>query len=527
MAHKSINVPKTPNKDKECNVSKEVIEAIRKSANKFLILDQCEDEVLERITVEEKSIVDKYEIKVEDINWTGLHFTWIQSRLDPGNEILKKIDRVLGTSIFDKFISINDAEWMIRLVSNEEIKRAMFDMDNNKAPILDGFSSKFYKQSWEFIGKDVCDVVKEFFNKGKMLREINATSISLILKMETPIKVSDFRPIAFLCHDDVKSVKVVRDALNNFCSMSGLRPNIGSPNNLKIVSWNVRGMCNSKKQTEIRSLNVNDHSASLSCKTVDMLDFQECLKEIEVEDINWIGLHFTWIQSRLDPGNGILKKIDRVLGTSIFDKFISVNDAEWMIRLVSNEEIKRDMFDMDNNRAPIPDGFSSKFYKQSWEFIGKDVCDVVKEFFNKGKMLREINATSISLILKMETPIKVSDFRPIACYNSSTIKVVRDALNNFCSMSGLRPNIGKSTVFFRNLKDHVKKKFLSNKESLWVKWINEIRLKGQSIWKVGIDPNTSASWKQILSLRDKIKSHIVKKIRDGKTSFTCEAVAAE
>ncbi|GKB41518.1 hypothetical protein Tco_0886460 [Tanacetum coccineum] len=97
-----------------------------------------------------------------------------------------------------------------------------------------------------------------------------------------------------------------------------------------------------------------------------------------------------------------------------FDKFVSKNDAEWMIRPVSTEEIKRAMFNINDNRAPEPDGFSSKFYKQSWEFIRKDVCDNVQEFFNKGKMLGEINATSISLILKMETPIKVSDFRPIA-----------------------------------------------------------------------------------------------------------------
>ncbi|GJR86258.1 hypothetical protein Tco_1145333 [Tanacetum coccineum] len=37
------------------------------------------------------------------------------------------------------------------------------------------------------------------------------------------------------------------------------------------------------------SLNVSDHSEGGACKTNDMLEFQECLKEIEVEDINWIG----------------------------------------------------------------------------------------------------------------------------------------------------------------------------------------------------------------------------------------------
>ncbi|GJW57089.1 RNA-directed DNA polymerase, eukaryota, reverse transcriptase zinc-binding domain protein [Tanacetum coccineum] len=56
-----------------------------------------------------------------------------------------------------------------------------------------------------------------------------------------------------------------------------------------------------------------------------------------------------------------------------------------------------------------------------------------------------------------------------------------------------------------------------NKES----WINEIRLKGKSKWSIDIDPNTSAGWKQILYLRDKIKHHIINKIGDGKTNFMC------
>lgn len=48
------------------------------------------------------------------------------------------------------------------------------------------------------------------------------------------------------------------------------------------------------------SLNVGDHSAGGSCKTADMVDFQECIEAIEVEDLNYTGCHFTWFQSRLN-----------------------------------------------------------------------------------------------------------------------------------------------------------------------------------------------------------------------------------
>ncbi|GKB48373.1 RNA-directed DNA polymerase, eukaryota, reverse transcriptase zinc-binding domain protein [Tanacetum coccineum] len=88
-----------------------------------------------------------------------------------------------------------------------------------------------------------------------------------------------------------------------------------------------------------------------------------------------------------------------------------------MIRQVTNEEINQAMFDTDDNKASGPDRFSTRFYKQSWEVIGKDVCPAVKEFFSKGKILGEINATIIALIQNMATPIKVFDFRLIACCN--------------------------------------------------------------------------------------------------------------
>ena len=59
----------------------------------------------------------------------------------------------------------------------------------------------------------------------------------------------------------------------------------------------------------------------------------------------------------------------------------------------------------------------------------------------------------------------------------------------------------------------------SNKESLWVKWINVIRLKGKSIWEVKSVADASCGWKQMLSLRSKIRDHVFKKIGNGMDTF--------
>ncbi|GJW69938.1 RNA-directed DNA polymerase, eukaryota, reverse transcriptase zinc-binding domain protein [Tanacetum coccineum] len=56
---------------------------------------------------------------------------------------------------------------------------------------------------------------------------------------------------------------------------------------------------------------------------------------------------------------------------------------------------------------------------------------------------------------------------------------------------------------------------IAKKDTLWVKWVNSENLKGKSIWVVTAKANSSAGWKEILTLRDKVRKHILWKIGDG------------
>lgn len=106
-----------------------------------------------------------------------------------------------------------------------------------------------------------------------------------------------------------------------------------------------------------------------------------------------------------------------LLDYSIFDNRLSVEEALDMVRPITRDEIKRAVFSIDEDRAPGPDGYSSKFFKASWEVIGEEVTAAISEFFMSGKLLQELNHTLISLIPKKEAPSNVSEFRPIACCN--------------------------------------------------------------------------------------------------------------
>ncbi|GKE91526.1 hypothetical protein Tco_1572621 [Tanacetum coccineum] len=85
---------------------------------------------------------------------------------------------------------------------------------------------------------------------------------------------------------------------------------------------------------------------------------------------------------------------------------LTKEEALEMVTDLDDKEIKEAMFDIGENRAPGPDGFTSAFFKQSWHIIGKDVTQAIKEFFRTGKMLGEINATLITLIPKIPHPNK-------------------------------------------------------------------------------------------------------------------------
>nr|XP_016433942.1 PREDICTED: uncharacterized protein LOC107760411 [Nicotiana tabacum] len=86
-------------------------------------------------------------------------------------------------------------------------------------------------------------------------------------------------------------------------------------------------------------------------------------------------------------------------------------------REFTEEEVKETMFSIGKNKSPVPDEYGSGLYKATWSIVGKDVIEVVLEFFHNGKMIRQINATNIALIPKSDHPKSASQYRPIACCN--------------------------------------------------------------------------------------------------------------
>ncbi|WZZ89708.1 hypothetical protein YC2023_118287 [Brassica napus] len=88
--------------------------------------------------------------------------------------------------------------------------------------------------------------------------------------------------------------------------------------------------------------------------------------------------------------------------------------ADQLSSIPSEEEIKTTLFAMPKNKAPGPDGYSAEFFWETWEIVGADVIGTVREFFTAGRLLRQFNTTTISLIPKVVGADSLTQFRPIS-----------------------------------------------------------------------------------------------------------------
>nr|GEY27102.1 RNA-directed DNA polymerase, eukaryota, reverse transcriptase zinc-binding domain protein [Tanacetum cinerariifolium] len=234
------------------NVQDDILSAIKRTANKFAVLQVEEinlsgkglkNEWIERIDKKDMNIEEEIELDENDV-YIDRKVVLLESKLDwlrdgdrnssyshkflrgklnkckihkvIGNEgsiyeneqvgiqFVKHFESFLGTTfaaanmkesdsfLFNK-INTNDDECMCKEVIEDEIKRVVFDIDDSKASGPNGFSSKLFKKAWETIKDDFCNAIKDFFKTRKLLGEVNATLITLVPKVHTSLNMTDFR----------------------------------------------------------------------------------------------------------------------------------------------------------------------------------------------------------------------------------------------------------------------------------------------------------------------------------------------
>ncbi|KAL2235311.1 UNVERIFIED_CONTAM: hypothetical protein Sindi_1263300 [Sesamum indicum] len=79
---------------------------------------------------------------------------------------------------------------------------------------------------------------------------------------------------------------------------------------------------------------------------------------------------------------------------------ITDEEASHLLLPFSSDDVKQAVFDIAEDKAPGPDGYSSGFFKAAWPVVGKEVTRSILDFFLTGKLLKQVNSTILALIPK-------------------------------------------------------------------------------------------------------------------------------
>nr|GEV54830.1 hypothetical protein [Tanacetum cinerariifolium] len=213
---------------------------------------------------------------------------------------------------------------------------------------------------------------------------------------------------------------------------------------------------------------------------------------------------------------------------ALFVRRISMEEATLMTREIQDDEIKKALFGIDDNKALGPDG------------LDDDTRSKINSIFpfKEGKLLERY--LGAPLVTKK---IGVADFLgSMQVYEGSVFFLPKTVVNDikklfksFLWNSGDSCK-GKAKVAWKEVckpKDQGGLGFkplelwnktllvkhlwnvASRKESFWVKWINVVKLKKRSVWDVSVDSKDSWGWKCLLNFRSWIGDHMRYRVRDG------------
>ncbi|GJY07295.1 hypothetical protein Tco_0374349 [Tanacetum coccineum] len=180
--------------------------------------------------------------------------------------------------------------------------------------------------------------------------------------------------------------------------------------------------------------------------------------------------------------------------TDLFRTQLSHDEAEYMVREVSESKIRDAMFSMGDDKSPGLDGYSAAFFKEVWDIVSQDVIkvvdiqkaydtvdwdflrDVLKGFGFHSRMIgwimEYVTSTLFSISIngslhgyfKGKSRLWKGD--PMSPYLFTLVmeiltlmfhrRVIMDALEEFKVVSGLTPSLPKSTAYFCNVLNYVK-----------------------------------------------------------------------
>ncbi|KAL0306889.1 UNVERIFIED_CONTAM: hypothetical protein Sradi_6106200 [Sesamum radiatum] len=99
-------------------------------------------------------------------------------------------------------------------------------------------------------------------------------------------------------------------------------------------------------------------------------------------------------------GNNSQRDIDISFLQQELKHIITQEEANLLSAPVTRNEIKEAVFDINEDSAPGPGGYTSGFFKTAWLVVGHAISEAIGDFFRTRKLLKQVNATLLALVPK-------------------------------------------------------------------------------------------------------------------------------
>ena len=134
--------------------------------------------------------------------------------------------------------------------------------------------------------------------------------------------------------------------------------------------------------------------------------------------INKIKINGSWLTNDIAIQKGIVDEFKGQLSDpgvwrpafpSISLEELGTEDADGLEVSFSEEEVFTAIAGLNGEKAPGPDGFPIAFWSFCWDFVKGEVMEFFKEFYEKKKFVKSLNATFLVLIPKKGNVEDVKD----------------------------------------------------------------------------------------------------------------------
>ncbi|RVW46228.1 LINE-1 retrotransposable element ORF2 protein [Vitis vinifera] len=95
-------------------------------------------------------------------------------------------------------IGDEDATRLEEVFSEEEVLKALSDLNGDKVPGPDGFPLRFWQFCWDVVKEEIMGFLLEFHERSRFVRSLNSTFLVLIPKKVGAEDLRDFRPIGLV-----------------------------------------------------------------------------------------------------------------------------------------------------------------------------------------------------------------------------------------------------------------------------------------------------------------------------------------